>query len=198
MFRQPHRPIQLSLPSKIDMKLDSLNMKPLSWVRFSWDLTKLPLVPFQLPDHYEISRAGKDDDQELRKVFSSSFLLDPIWNPAIGEVMRKVQSWLDRAFNSENNPCLALRHGSRIIGATVLSLDPNADNHLAPGPSVLMEYRNRGFGTRLLQSSLDLLREAGLTRATGIARDVALATKFLYPKFDGRIELIDNRTLLAA
>jgi hypothetical protein len=180
------------------MKLEPLNMKPLSWVRFSWDLTKLPVDPVELPDHYEIGRANKNDDQELRKVFSSSFLLDPIWNPAIGEVMRKVQSWLDCAFDSEKNACLALRHGTRIIGATVLSLDPNADNHLAPGPSVLMEYRNRGFGTRLLQSSLNLLREAGLSRATGIARDVAPATKFLYPKFNGHIELIDIAALMAA
>lgn len=191
-------PIRLSLPRKIGMNLGSLNMKPLSWVRFTWDLTKLPAVSLPLPDHYQIARAGKDDAQELRKVFSSSFLLDPIWNPAIGEVMLKVQWWLDRAFESENRACLALRHGVRIIGAAVLSLDPNVDNHLAPGPSILMEYRNRGFGTRLLQSSLNLLRDAGLSRATGIARDVAPATKFLYPKFDGRFAPIDVAGLLAA
>jgi hypothetical protein len=143
-------------------------------------------------------RATKDDATELRKVFSSAFLLDPIWNPAIGEVMQKVQTWLDRAFDSDNNACLALRHGARIIGAAVLSLDPNGDNHLAPGPCVLMEYRNRGFGARLLQSSLQLLHAAGLPRALGIARDVAPATKFLYPKFGGHIAALETSGLLAA
>ena len=180
------------------MKVEKLNMKPLSWVRFTWDLANLPVVPFHLPAHYQISRATKDDDKELHKVFSSSFMLDPIWNPAIGEVMQKVQRWLDRAFDSENQVCLALRHGSRIIGATLLSLDPKIDNHLAPGPCVLMEYRNRGFGTRLLESSLNLLRDAGLTEATGIARDIAPAAKFLYPKFGGQVAALDTASLLAA
>ena len=136
--------------------------------------------------------------RELHKVFSSSFLLDPIWNPAIGEVMQKVQTWLDRAFDSENNVSLALRHGSRIIGAALLSLDPKIDNHLTPGPCVLMEYRNRGFGTRLLESSLHLLRDAGLAHATGIARDIAPVAKFLYPKFGGQVAPVDIATLLAA
>lgn len=188
----------LSARRKIDMKPGALNRKPLSWVRFTWDLANLPATPQQLPEHYQISRATEADANELRKVFSSSFLLDPIWNPAIGEVMLRVQSWLDHAFDAENNVCLALRHGARIIGATVLSRDPNIDNHLAPGPCVLMEYRNRGFGTHLLEGSLTLLRDAGLPRAMGIARDIAPAAKFLYPKFGGIVAAFDVATLLAA
>src|ERR1700704_2711845 len=135
-----------------------IDTKPLSWVRFTWDLVKLAPEKTALPEHYQINRATKDDEKELRKVFSSSFMLDPVWNPAIGDVMQKVQTWLDRALDSSNNVCLALRHGARIIGASVLSLDPKIDNHLMPGPTVLMEYRNRGFGTHLLEDSLHLLR----------------------------------------
>ena len=52
----------------------------------------------------------------LRKVISSSFLLDPAWNPAIGEVMRSIQSRLDAVLADANQTCLALRHGQRIIG----------------------------------------------------------------------------------
>jgi len=188
----------LPLPYKIDMKPGANRMKPLSWVRFSWDLTELSAASSSLPEHYQIARATSEDAIELRKVFSSSFLLDPIWNPAIGEVMLKVQGWLDSAFQSESSVCLALRHGARIIGAAILSLDPKVENHLAPGPCVLMEYRNRGFGTHLLESSLNLLREAGLTRACGIARDIAPAAKFLYPKFGGLFVVVDLATLLAA
>ena len=183
---------------KIDMTPRSPNTKPLSWVRFTWDLAKIPAAALALPEHYQISRATSDDAAELRKVFSSSFLLDPIWNPAIGEVMQKVHSWLDRVFDSETSACLALRHGSRIIGATLLSFDPKIDNHLAPGPCVLMEYRNRGFGTRLLEHSLSLLREAGLSHANGLARDIAPVAKFLYPKFGGVFTPVDVATILAA
>jgi GNAT superfamily N-acetyltransferase len=99
--------------------------------------------------------------------------------------MHSLQSWLDRAFVAEENTCLALRHGSRIIGASVLCLDPAAENHFAPGPCILMEYRNRGFGTRLLQTSLQLLRDSGLSRASGLARELSPVAKFLYPKYNG-------------
>jgi hypothetical protein len=160
-------------------------MKLLNWVRFTWDLNEMPATPVDLPNHYQISPASKENEKEVRKVLSCSFLLDPAWNPAIGEVMHTLQSWLDRAFIAQENTCLALRHGNRIIGASVLCLDPDAENHFAPGPCILMEYRNRGFGTRLLQASLKLMRDAGLTKATGIARELSPVAKFLYPKYHG-------------
>jgi GNAT superfamily N-acetyltransferase len=160
-------------------------MKLLNWVRFTWDLNDMSSTAVELPKHYQIAPAGADDETAVRKVLSCSFLLDPAWNPAIGEVMHSLQSWLDRAFIAEENTCLALRHGSRIIGASVLSLDPAAENHFAPGPCILMEYRNRGLGTQLLQASLQLLRDSGLGRATGIARELSPVAKFLYPKYNG-------------
>ena len=173
-------------------------MKLLKWVRFSWDLTKLSSEVLALPKHYQISPAKKEDETELRKVLSSSFLLDPAWNPAIAEVMQTLQSWLDRAFASDGCTCLALRHGTRIIGASILSLDPDAESHLVPGPCILMEYRNRDFGTHLLERSLNLLREGGLARAIGLARELAPVTKFLYPKFNGVVLPQSNPVLLAA
>jgi GNAT superfamily N-acetyltransferase len=170
----------------------------LNWVRFSWDLTALPAAAVELPPHYRISPAAKEDEMGLRKVFSSSFLLDPIWNPAIGDVMQKIQTRLDRIFAAEAGTCLALRHGSRIIGACVVSDDLDSEDHLAPGPCILVEYRNRGFGTRLLESSLFWMREAGLVRASGMALDYAPVAKFLYPKFGGSIVRATKPSLLAA
>jgi predicted GNAT family acetyltransferase len=78
-----------------------------------------------------------------------------------------------------------LRHGLRIIGAAVVSQEPEAEVHLAPGPCISTEYRNRGFGTRLLEQSLAKLRDAGLKEAIGIAKENAPVTKFLYTKFNG-------------
>ncbi len=112
--------------------------------------------------------------------------------------MQTIQWWLDRAFASEMSTCLAVRHGLRIIGASVLSLDPQADNHLAPGPCVLMEYRNRGFGTHLLAGSLKALREAGISRAVAITRENAPVAKFLYPRFGSVFEPTTITSLLAA
>ena len=159
-------------------------MKLLNWVRFTWDLTQLTSIPVELPNHYQITPARPEDEYAVRKVLSCSFLLDPAWNPAIGEVMQSLQSWLDRAFLIEKNTCLVLKHGNRIIGASVLCLHPAEENNFAPGPCILMEYRNRGFGTKLLQASLQLLKDEGLTRASGIARELSPVAKFLYPKYN--------------
>ncbi len=160
-------------------------MKLTNWIRFAWDLEKLSRVPEILPGHYAISSAGIEDEAELRKVISRSFLLDPTWNVAMHEVMEMIEPWIDHAFASTNVVRLALRHGSRIIGASILIPDPSGENHLAPGPCILMEYRNRGFGTRLLEESLLTLRHAGLAHANALTEESALVAKFLYTKFDG-------------
>jgi GNAT superfamily N-acetyltransferase len=173
-------------------------MKLLNWVRFQWDLERLSAQASPLPAHYQIAPATSEDEMGLRKVFSSSFMLDPMWNPIIGEVMQRIQTRLDGVFVSENSICLALRHGSRIIGAAILSADFAAEDHLSPGPCISMEYRNRGFGTLLLERSLHWLRDEGLTSASGIAPDYAPAAKFLYPKFEGRMEHVGSSSLVAA
>jgi GNAT superfamily N-acetyltransferase len=173
-------------------------MKLSNWIRFRWDLTKLPQFAAELPEHYEITAATAEDETELRKIISTSFVLDPAWNPATQEVMETIEPWLGRAFASPLSTCLALRHGLRIIGAAVISQDADAEVHLSPGPCISMEYRNRGFGTRLLEQSLTKLRDAGLKEAIGIAEENAPVTKFLYPKFDSTVSPYEPKPLVPA
>jgi GNAT superfamily N-acetyltransferase len=170
-----------------------------NWIRFRWDLTQLPQFENQLPEHYEIGTATADDEKELRKIISSSFVLDPAWSPAMQEVMERLELWFERAFNpSTTCSCLALRHGVRIIGAAITFPDADAETHLVPGPCISTEYRNRGFGTRLLEHSLLRLREAGLREAFGVAKENAPVTKFLYPKFNGTSSPYDFTPLIPA
>jgi GNAT superfamily N-acetyltransferase len=173
-------------------------MKQLSWVRFQWDLSAFPANGSPLPPRYQIAPAVDHDVAELRKLFSTAFVLDSTWNAAIDEVLATVQTWLDRAFASRTSICLALRHGTRIIGASVVVGDPEADHHLTPGPCILIEYRNRGFGTHLLRSSLRLLREQSFSRAVAITRQNSIVARYLYPKFGGVAVPIDFPNLLAA
>jgi GNAT superfamily N-acetyltransferase len=172
-------------------------MKLLKWVQFTWDLEKISAQAETLPAHYQISPTVAGDEMALRKVFSSSFLLDPAWNPAIGEVMQTIQTRLDTALASEGQTCLALRHGQRIIGAAVIHPDPGAMEHLSIGPSILPEYRNRGFGTLLLHACLLKLYEAGMSSVSAAAPDYVPVTRFLYPKFGSRM-LVESTALLAA
>src|ERR1700704_3053610 len=110
-------------------------MKLSNWIRFSWDLRKLPRFDAALPEHYEIGAATVEDETELRKVISSAFVLDPAWNPATQEVMETIDAWLGRALAPESNcTCLALRHGSRNIRGGVGFLHGAADLQLLPRP----------------------------------------------------------------
>jgi GNAT superfamily N-acetyltransferase len=173
-------------------------MKLSNWIRFTWELNQLPDFQNSLPEHYEIGPATAEDAMELRKIISSSFVLDPTWSPDLQEVTEKIETWLERAFASSDCLFLALRHGSRIIGAAVVCAQPEADMQLIPGPCISMEYRNRGFGTRLLEQALRRLREAGLTQAAGVAKENAPVSKFLYPKFNATSSPYDFTSLVPA
>jgi GNAT superfamily N-acetyltransferase len=173
-------------------------MKLSNWIKFTWDLAQLPTFENKLPEHYEIGSATAEDEKELRKIITTSFILDPAWSPEMNEVMERLELWIERAFTSAGCTFLALRHGSRIIGASVISSDSGADIHLTPGPCISLEYRNRGFGTRLLEESLSRLREAGLREATGVAKGNLPVAKFLYPKFNSKASPHDMAPLVPA
>ena len=178
--------------------LDPAHMKLVQWVRFTWELDKLPTLSAALPAHYFLTSANRGDEKELRAVIERSFVQDTSWGDAIHEVNSMLNGWLERAFEPEKSGiCLALRHGLRMIGAVILVPDPTAGNHLTPGPCVLMEYRNRGLGTALLEESLRQLRAAGLSRAAGLTKKNAPAAKFLYPKFNGVVTSGDTPALVA-
>jgi GNAT superfamily N-acetyltransferase len=173
-------------------------MKLVQWVHFTWELDKLPTLGAALPAHYSLTTANQTDEKELRAVIGRSFVQDSSWGDAIHEVNGMLDGWLERAFEPEKGGiCLALRHGLRMIGASVLIPDAAAGNHLTPGPCVLMEYRNRGLGTALLGESLRQLRAAGLSRAAALTKDNAPAAKFLYPKFNGVVTTGDAPVLAA-
>jgi GNAT superfamily N-acetyltransferase len=160
-------------------------MKLVQWVHFTWDLDKLPTLCAALPAHYFLTTANQTDEKELRTVIGRSFVQDTAWGDAIHEVNAMLDGWLARAFEPEKSGiCLALRHGLRMIGASILIPDAADGNHLTPGPCVLMEYRNRGLGTALLGESLRQLRDAGLSCRRAHENN-APAAKFLYPKFNG-------------
>ena len=173
-------------------------MRLVQWVRFTWDLdTLLDLNP-GLPEHYHFTIAGAPDEKELRAVIARSFAHDTSWGGATHEVRAMVEGWLESAFDPlAKTVALALCHGTRIIGTTILVPDSIAEDQFAPGPCVQMEYRTRGLGTALLAEGLRRLQDAGLSRATTIARSNGPVARFLYPKFDGMVTA-GNTPLLAA
>jgi GNAT superfamily N-acetyltransferase len=171
-------------------------MKKTRWVNFVWDLPETKLPAISAPRQFRLSLVKAAERRQLQEVIEKSFALDPGWNAALHMIDAQVKSSIAAAFNSESASWLALQHGARIVGGTLLMRDPNAPAQLVPGPCILMEYRNRGLGTLLLSSALHHLRDAGMTRACARTRESSPAARFLYPKFGGQSSLIEP--LLAA
>src|SRR5436189_1966546 len=161
-------------------------MKKAGWVNFVLDLAETKLPAISAPRQFRLSLVKAAERRQLQEVIEKSFALDPDWNAALHMIDAQVKSSIAAAFNSESASWLALQHGARIVGGTLLMTDPDAPAQLVPGPCILMEYRNRGLGTLLLTAAMQHLRDAGLRGACAITRQGSPVARFLYPKFDGR------------
>src|ERR1700733_2105145 len=158
-------------------------MKLVRWKRFTWQLKKLPPPDEKLPAHFITRPAVREEARAVAHVVMTAFSLDSTWSDTLNQFRDRLEMQLDLAFQRETFPALVITHGPRIIAASVLNSDPDADSNLVSGPCVLTEYCNRGLGTALLHASLKQYAEAGLPHVSGITKENTTACKFLYPKF---------------
>ena len=159
-------------------------MKLVRWTRFTWDLAKLPGEGCALGEHYHIRPVARDEEKTVRAVIASSFALDMNWSDTLKTMKDWLESRLAAVFEHKTAPCLVVTHGTRIIGASPLDPNREAECHLISGPCILDEYRNRGIGSELLYQSLNALREAGFEQARGITKSNVPVAKFVYTKFN--------------
>jgi len=159
------------------------------WKRFTWELNTLPSAAPELNSHFKIRPFAKEEEKIVRNTISSAFRLDAGWSDALNFVQGRLEAELDEVFaQKEATACLVLTHGTRIIGASALILDKEAPIHLTSGPTILVEYRNRGLGTALLYHSLQALKDEGIRSAHGASKVSTPAAKFLYPKYNSTAE----------
>jgi GNAT superfamily N-acetyltransferase len=169
--------------------LDQIDrMLTLCWLRFQWDLKKIPADELKVPLPFILSRAERDDEEAARRVATNAFSMDTGWSDIQRLFAQTIVRNVRAGFEKGPPDCVIVQHGSRIIGVSILNPGVGAENHLTTGPCVLHEYRGRGLGTILLRASLAALREAGLSRAYGVVRARTAAARFLYPKFGGSCE----------
>jgi predicted N-acetyltransferase YhbS len=158
-------------------------MKLVRWKRFTWQIKLLPPLEEKLPSRFITRPATREEAKAVVHVVMTAFSLDSTWSDTLNLFRDRLEMQLDLAFQRETFPALVITHGPRIIAASVLSTEMEADSNLVSGPCVLTEYCNRGLGSSLLHASLKQLSEAGLERAAGITKENSTACKFLYPKF---------------
>lgn len=122
----------------------------------------------------------------------SNFALDADWTDLLQEMRVSFEAQVAEVFSHKEVPCLVVTLGQTLVGASVLDLDVDSQNHLISGPSVMAEYRNRGIGGALLHESLRHLASTGLTTARAITRIGVPTAKFLYPKFNSTSSAIER------
>jgi len=160
-------------------------MRLVSWVRFTWNLKNLPENPPALPENYALRRAVKQEEKTVLKVIHNSLGLDSDWLDVSQQLFQNIENCVKVAFAQKDIPCIVLCHGTRIVGASVLTFESDPVSHLTSGPCILIEYRNRGFGSALLYESLQVLKSASLHHVYGITKKTCPSAKFVYPKFNG-------------
>lgn len=152
------------------------------WLRFTWKTSGIGALP---AGGDLIRHAAREEGDDVLRVILLSLAMDSGWNDSLAMVEQYFKAELARIFNAENPLCLVLPKGNRLIAVSLLDPSPEAPFHLVSGPSVLMEYRNRGIGSRLLHASLAELGERGIAAATGMTRAKTVAATHVYPKFGG-------------
>jgi hypothetical protein len=167
------------------------------WVRFTWNLEALPIAELQLPQPYSICPITKESHDEVAKVITDSLALEPSWNEAFRELRPYILNRVALAFEKSEIPCIAIGHGSRLIGVSVMDPDSSTGQHLIAGPCVYSEYRNRGLGAYLLDQSLRYQKALGLKEASGCTKQIAPAAKFVYSKFKHKTSTFDLDAVLA-
>jgi predicted GNAT family acetyltransferase len=168
------------------------------WQRFHWNLEKTLDASRPVAPPFVFRKAEPADLDAVLKVVSSALLMERAWTGTGSDFSRDLDKRCEQAFAGESPACMVVQHGTRVIGASVLDLAEEAEFHLITGPCILHEYRSRGFGSALLQQSLERLCDEGLQRAAALARVNSTTARFVYPKFGGVAEPVAESTRLAA
>lgn len=155
-----------------------------SWLKFTWDLKVLPAKLELKTAPLTVRNATKEELSTVIKVVDSAFSMDTGWADIHKQLLERLTAQIETSFSKEPL-CPVLMAGQRIVGCSVLRADEEAESQLITGPCILHEYRSRGFGTSLVAASLLALREAGLSKATGLTREKTVAARYLYTKFGG-------------
>ena len=166
------------------MKLDR-------WKQFIWNLSQLAEPAPALPSGLNFRPAERSDEATLQALTARAFSFDDQWTGSYRRIAEALQMRIHEAFRVHSHPAITIMHGPRIIAASCLTSDSDADNHLFTGPCVLPEYRSRGLGSALLFQSLIALRKDGCHIARAVCKDATTAAKFIYPKFGSVCETYD-------
>lgn len=166
-------------------------MLSIQWIRFTWDLKNLPQHEFQASPHIQLRQMdAKEDVQEVLNVVTRAYFTGRGWSVGLKPRLAKIEKAIENTSRDEKLTFFVIQDGSRIVGVSGTHLA--ATPQLVTGVCVQEEYRCRGYGATLLYATLKHLASHGLAEATVITQNHIIASKFLYPKFNSRQEVLQD------
>ncbi len=100
-------------------------MKIFHWARYCWNADTLgEPAPGKLPVNCVVRPAARRDLDAVQLVIENSFTLDTDWAEYYKRFRAGLAELVELAFEQSDSGCLVLAHGTRIIGASVYTLDP--------------------------------------------------------------------------
>jgi GNAT superfamily N-acetyltransferase len=162
-------------------------MNSVGWLRFIWEAKLLPETSYVIEEPYSIRRAARSEKSQVWALIKSCFAQDACWNDVAATLIPRLHHEFEEKFAHHRDiDCLVITNGNRVIAASLVNIEVEAENHLSSGPCISSEYRNRGFGSLLLKESLLLAAKAGCPIIHGVTRATSPAAKFVYPKYQGK------------
>jgi hypothetical protein len=166
------------------------------WIRFNWDLKKLPSDEPKAGPGLEVRLGEEDEAQAIVIVVERSYQAEQGWGIARPQRLKELKEIILRSMDEKDVKVLVLQDGRRIVGASVLCTDAEAPRQLVSGVCVTEEYHCRGWGSLLLWRSLKFLSEQGLDKASVVTRSNVNAFKYLYPKYHSTRERLEELPVL--
>ncbi|MDR0533050.1 MAG: GNAT family N-acetyltransferase [Verrucomicrobiales bacterium] len=166
------------------------------WIRFNWDLKKLPADAPQAGNGLEVRLGEEEEAQAITIVVERAYQAEQGWGVVRPQRLKELKEVILRGMDEKNIKVLVLQDGRRIVGASVLCTEADAPRQLVSGICVLEEYHCRGWGSLLLWRSLKFLSEQGLDKASVVTRSNVNAFKHLYPKYHSTRERLEELPVL--
>jgi len=157
------------------------------WVRHSWDLNTAN-VTLEMPAGYIFNSASLDEEQDIVKVVMSAYGSDPIWQPMMIDIQKRMIERIRTTFATRGSDYLVARSGEEIVGVSGIAKEHWTNQNLLTGICVLPEHQRKGLGRYLLGLSLLRLKEIGVQNAQVYTESGSLADKKIYPMFGSHRE----------
>jgi len=93
-------------------------MKLSVWVQFTWNLKSLSADAPKALSRYTAEAATLDDKTLLLAAITRSMSMEPAWSDDLAARVKLAEEIVQTAFPAGEVSFVAIKHGSRIIGAT--------------------------------------------------------------------------------